>query len=124
MTRQAPSGPDHLYCPFWRKPMAKVCHTCPMWIKVRGMNRNTGEEVDEWRCSFSVLPALMVENANQSREAGAAIESFRNAMVNQQAQAVQVIAGVVREAEQRRKMVGLGDPPPRLLKEEDDDGSR
>jgi hypothetical protein len=81
MSKQIPHGPDHLYCPWWKQKMAKVCHTCPMWTQLRGRNPNTGEEVDQWNCSLATLPMLLVENAQQARAAGAATESFRNEVV-------------------------------------------
>jgi hypothetical protein len=48
---------------------------------VRGTNPNTGKEVDEWACSMAWLPMLMIENSQQQRHTGAAVESFRNEMV-------------------------------------------
>lgn len=45
------------------------------------MNPNTGAEVDEWGCSIAWLPVLMIENSQQQRQTGAAVESFRNEMV-------------------------------------------
>ena len=44
-------------------------------------HENTGKEVDEWGCSIAWLPHLLIENANQTRQAGAATESFRNEYV-------------------------------------------
>jgi hypothetical protein len=67
-----------LKCPLWQKPMHLVCHTCPLWIAIRGIERNTGAEVDQWRCSLAVLPHLMVEASWQSRGAAAATEQLRN----------------------------------------------
>jgi hypothetical protein len=58
--------------------MHKVCHTCPWWIAIRGIERNTGAEVDQWRCSIAVLPHLLIENAHQTRGAAAATENLRN----------------------------------------------
>jgi hypothetical protein len=78
---QIPRGPEHLYCPFWRKKMSSVCHTCPQWVQLRGTNPNTGEAVDSWRCAQAALPMLLVENAQQSRQNGAATESMRNEIV-------------------------------------------
>lgn len=81
---QKPLGPKDVYCPFWRKPMSAVCHTCPLWIEIQGTDPNTGHKIsDGWRCAFTWMPILLVENAQQSRQSGAAIESFRNAMVAQ-----------------------------------------
>ena len=48
---------------------------------MRGNNPNTGEEVDEWACSMAWLPILLIENSQQQRSTGAAVESFRNEMV-------------------------------------------
>ena len=79
--KQIPRGPEHLYCPTWKKKMSAVCHTCPLWVQLRGRNPNTGEEVDSWQCSLASLPMLLVENAQQARSAGAATESMRNEIV-------------------------------------------
>ena len=54
---------------------------CAWFMKVQGNNPNTGEPTEEWGCSMAWLPVLMIENAQQSRAAGAAVESFRNEMV-------------------------------------------
>lgn len=80
---QIPRGPENLVCPFHKKPMEQVCHKCPLWTQLRGMNPNTGQEVDRWDCALAHMPMLLVENSQQSRQTGAAVESFRNAMVVQ-----------------------------------------
>jgi hypothetical protein len=54
---------------------------CAWFIQVRGTNPNTGKEVDEWACSVSWMPILLIENSQQQRQTGAAVESFRNEMV-------------------------------------------
>ena len=38
-------------------------------------------QVDEWACSIQFLPMLLIENSQQQRGTGAAVESFRNEMV-------------------------------------------
>ena len=81
---QIPRGPKGFKCPFWQKPMEQVCHTCPMYTMIRGANPNTGENVDRWDCSLALLPLLLVENAQQQRSMGAAIESFRNETIRAQ----------------------------------------
>lgn len=50
-------------------------------MQIRGANPNTGAEIDEWGCSVAWLPVLMIENSQQQRSTGAAVESFRNEMV-------------------------------------------
>jgi len=54
---------------------------CAWFLKIRGANPNTGADIDEWGCSMSWLPILLIENSQQQRQTGAAVESFRNEMV-------------------------------------------
>jgi len=57
-------------------------HTCPKWVSLKGKNPQTGEVVDRYGCADGFLPLLLVENANMTRQAGAAIEDFRNLVVS------------------------------------------
>ena len=54
---------------------------CAWFTQVRGHNPNTGDEIDEWACAITWLPILLIENSQQQRQTGAAVESFRNEMV-------------------------------------------
>lgn len=54
---------------------------CGWFIQIRGVNPNTGEEVDQWGCAVAWMPIMMIENSNMQRQTGAAVESFRNEMV-------------------------------------------
>ena len=54
---------------------------CAWFMHVRGTDPNTGQEIDDWGCSMAWMPKLLIENAQQSRQTGAAVESFRNEMV-------------------------------------------
>ena len=46
-----------------------------------GKNPQTGQDVNEWNCAVTWLPMLLIEGSQQTRQAGSAIESFRNEMV-------------------------------------------
>ena len=81
MKRQIPHGDEDLNCPFSQKTMNVVCHKCPLWVQIRGKDPQSNEEIDQWSCSFAVLPMLLIENAQQARQGAAATESFRNEMV-------------------------------------------
>lgn len=75
---------------------------CAWFMKIRGMNPNTGEEVDEWGCSMAWLPILLIENSQQQRQTGAAVESFRNEMVKSNEVGQRVLlaaAGVPQQAQ-------------------------
>ena len=60
-------------------------HACRFWIQVHGQHPQTGEKVSTFDCVFSWVPALLIENSQQQRHTGAAVESFRNEMVKAQA---------------------------------------
>jgi hypothetical protein len=81
LRHQIPHADEGRNCPFNGKDMSEVCHRCPLWIQVRGVNPNTGESIDRWDCSFALLPTLLIENSQMQRQTGAAVESFRNEMV-------------------------------------------
>ena len=57
-----------------------VLYRCPWYVRVRGVDTNTGEETDSWGCAIAWMPTLMINTANESRKGAAAIESFRNEM--------------------------------------------
>lgn len=67
------------YCPLLKKDCVGL--QCAWFTQVRGHNPNTGKEVDEWSCAMVWLPVLLIENTQQQRSTGAAVESFRNEMV-------------------------------------------
>lgn len=54
---------------------------CAWFVKVEGYDINTGKRIDEWNCTVSLLPMLLIENSGMQRQTGAAVESFRNEMV-------------------------------------------
>lgn len=55
--------------------------SCPKFVSVKGQDPQTGDVIDRHGCVDSFLPLLLVENAQMSRQTGAAIESFRNEVV-------------------------------------------
>jgi hypothetical protein len=67
------------YCPLIKKEC--IQNKCAWYTHIRGINPNTGQEVDEWNCTISWIPMLLIENSQQQRSTGAAVESFRNEMV-------------------------------------------
>ena len=69
---------------------------CAWFMKVRGTNPNTGQEVDEWGCSIAWLPILLIDNSQQQRQTGAAVESFRNEMVRSNIEQAQLLLGAKR----------------------------
>lgn len=71
-------------CPMLKEDCVGI--QCSWFTQVRGKNPNTGADVDEWACAIAWLPLLLIENSNQQRMTGGAVESFRNEMVKSQEQ--------------------------------------
>lgn len=70
---------------------------CAWFMKVRGNNPNTGEEIDDYGCSIAWMPVLMIENSQQQRQTGAAVESFRNEMVKANDVSQQVLRATIQQ---------------------------
>ena len=71
---------------------------CAWFMKVRGNNPNTGEEIDDYGCAIAWMPVLMIENSQQQRQTGAAVESFRNEMVKANDVSQQVLRATIQHA--------------------------
>jgi hypothetical protein len=56
------------------------------------MDPNTGKEVDHWACAMAWMPTLLIENSQQQRQTGAAVESFRNDVVKDNQKLVAAMA--------------------------------
>src|SRR5437879_13171225 len=94
---QIPHADSGLDCPLHRKPMDEVCHKCPWWLQIRGLNRNTGVEGCNWGCAVGFLPMLLIENACQTRGAAAATEDARNGIVDVFEGLTQSLLAIARE---------------------------
>jgi hypothetical protein len=78
------------FCPLIKKDCIQT--KCAWFTQLRGNNPNTGKEVDEWGCAIAWMPVLMIENSQQQRQTGAAVESFRNEMVQANAQTTEILS--------------------------------
>lgn len=78
---QIPRGPEHLKCPLWRKPMSKVCHTCPWWKQVRGQDpQDSRKELDAWDCAHAWQTPLTIEVGRQQLATAAAVNTMTEEM--------------------------------------------
>jgi hypothetical protein len=78
------------YCPLVKGKCKE--HKCKFYIQVMGANPQTGEDVSRWDCAVAWLPILMIENSQQQRQTGSAVESFRNEMVKTNQLALEVMS--------------------------------
>jgi len=77
---------------------------CAWYSQVRGVNPQTGQEVDEWGCAVTWMPMLLIENSQQQRQTGAAVESFRNETVKVNQQAQQLFVNALNQQKQINKI--------------------
>ena len=54
---------------------------CPKFIHILGSDPQTGQPIDKFGCVDSFLHTILIENSQMQRQTGAAVESFRNEMV-------------------------------------------
>ena len=54
---------------------------CAWFLKIRGKDPQSMEEIEDWGCAMAWMPIMMIENSQMQRQTGAAVESFRNEMV-------------------------------------------
>jgi hypothetical protein len=62
-------------------PLGHTCDACLWQTHLRGLNPQTGQEIDQVGCAVAFLPVLLVENSQQQRQTAASVDSFRNEMV-------------------------------------------
>ena len=55
---------------------------CSWYTKIAGVNPQTGESVEEWGCAVAWIPFLQMDNTKITNQQGAAVESFRNEVLN------------------------------------------
>jgi len=99
------------FCPLIKKDCIQL--KCNWFIQIRGINPNTGKDVDEWGCAMGWLPVLLIENSQQTRHACAATESFRNEFVKSTQATINTMVAL---AESEIKEI-----PMRLVHEKNDD---
>jgi hypothetical protein len=77
------------FCPLIKEDCVQL--KCSWFTQLRGKHPQTGADVDEWGCAVTWLPMLMIENSQQQRQTGAAVESFRNEMVKANETTTQIL---------------------------------
>ena len=72
-------------------------HGCAWYIHMLGKHPQTGADVNQFDCAVKWLPVLLIENAQQTRQMGAAVESFRNEVVKGNETAMQLQLGMAQQ---------------------------
>lgn len=70
-------------CPWWRRDVSEVCHTCELYVQLDGEDPQTGEKItDVWGCALALAPIAALQVSRDVRKGTEGIqkatELFRN----------------------------------------------
>jgi hypothetical protein len=88
------------WCPMIKDECVGI--KCVWMVKVVGIDKNTGNHVEDYNCAMAWMPLLAIENSGTQRETGAAVESFRNEMVKAQQVSLKVLAATQKNSEEKQ----------------------
>lgn len=88
-------------CPLLKKDCIKL--DCAWFTSIHGVNPETNETVEHWKCAMVWLPGLLIENSFQQRTTGASVESFRNEMVKANEAAAETFKAVLKISSENKK---------------------
>lgn len=94
--------------------MVVKCH-CPLWLMIAGANPNTGEPINGYGCADMLMPLLMIENSQQQRQTGAAVERTRNEIVRAADDSIRMQGGIPPERDEFGNIVRQAIPPSQVL---------
>jgi len=66
-------------CPFLNKPCIK--NKCNLYVKIQGVNPQTGKDVDVWDCVFKITPLILIDHTKHLENTRACSEQLRNEMI-------------------------------------------
>ena len=96
------------WCPLIKRDCVGL--KCSWFVEVRGMNPNTGEMVDEWNCAVAWVPMMQIETSQQARQAGAAVESFRNEVVRTNSENQQLYLNFMQQVQNNNTLPAMVTP--------------
>ena len=96
------------WCPLIKRDCVGL--KCSWFVEVRGMNPNTGEMIDEWNCAVAWVPMMQIETSQQARQAGAAVESFRNEVVRTNSENQQLYLNFMQQVQNNNTLPAMVTP--------------
>ena len=93
-----------------RNPAGKLCHhtefkkscckdACPKWVKLQGVDPQNGRTVDEWACSDTWLPILLVEVSQKLVLLDATTHNMNNELARANAAGIGAIQSLAHAAQ-------------------------
>lgn len=69
-----------------KKDQECIKNDCEMYTHLTGMNPQTGQPMDSFRCAISFIPILLVENSQQQRQTAASVDKVANQIYRQRSE--------------------------------------
>lgn len=102
-TTDKPASTSDLLCPFFRKPMRKVCHRCAYWeplpVQQFEMGKPVGSGFVEWGCSIKNQTLTLRSILASLDGVQKATESFRNTAWTDSQRNLEALITIVASAE-------------------------
>ena len=96
------------FCPLIKKKCKE--HGCKFYVQVIGKDPQTGGDFNLWDCAVTWLPTLLIEGSQQTRQTGAAIESFRNEVVKQQIHIETTVGQIEKQVSESDDIIPVSPP--------------
>ncbi len=93
-------NPDTYKCPHtgFEKQCIDLRARCPKWVHLTGTHPQTGQPIDVFDCADQWQSVLTIEAAKETRQAAAATESLRNALLSGQQAVLAIVDENTKEA--------------------------
>lgn len=92
-------------------PAPCIEHRCRWYIQLIGKHPQKDAPVEEWGCAMEFLPILLIENAQQTRQHAAAVESARNEARNDAAAVSASVVAMANEVGHMARAVAAPELP-------------
>ena len=65
-------------CPIFKEKCIE--HSCKFYVKLTGVDPNSGLSIDKYDCAIAWLPVLLIEVAQKTNQTGAEISKLRSSV--------------------------------------------
>ena len=79
------------------KSTSEGIERCAWFVKLRGKDPQSGEPVDDWRCSMAWQPLLMIEGNGLAIQTNASVQSMRNETIDRQELAIKLVGAIAND---------------------------
>jgi hypothetical protein len=86
-------------------PLGHTCDKCKWNIRVRGMDPQSGQEIDREDCAIAWIPTLLIDTARQTYSVGGAVESLRETVASGNSKFNEALVRLAEEESESKRIV-------------------